>query len=292
MALISLKCTNCGGDIQMDDKKESGFCVYCGAKVLLQQAVTNINNLSGNVVIDGKVQIIDNRLKLERDKKMERIKRIYEKARTGIYWEAEKNANSYESFYEAEIGVDGGRRMGYGLIEKLCTELIAEDDADAEAYYYRALSNIETSIHYCDIRAFNLQNENSARSIVIQDINNAVKYADSNIKGTYENYLNRAFQIFNEKINAFKNIRSTGSGGSCYIATAVYGSYDAPEVLILRKFRDEILGATLLGRIFISAYYKLSPRFAVKLKRMNRMNRYVKRNLDKFTMRLKTKHYF
>lgn len=35
----------------------------------------------------------------------------------------------------------------------------------------------------------------------------------------------------------------------CYIATAVYGSYDAPEVRVLRRFRDETLRQTKWGQI-------------------------------------------
>lgn len=45
----------------------------------------------------------------------------------------------------------------------------------------------------------------------------------------------------------------------CYVATAVYGSYDCPEVWTLRRFRDYSLAATLLGRLFIMLYYTISP---------------------------------
>lgn len=47
--------------------------------------------------------------------------------------------------------------------------------------------------------------------------------------------------------------------GGCYVATAVYGSYDCPSVWTLRRFRDDILGTTWLGRVFIHTYYSISP---------------------------------
>ncbi len=47
--------------------------------------------------------------------------------------------------------------------------------------------------------------------------------------------------------------------GSCYIATAVYGSYDCPEVWTLRRYRDYTLTKTWYGRIFIHTYYLISP---------------------------------
>jgi hypothetical protein len=45
----------------------------------------------------------------------------------------------------------------------------------------------------------------------------------------------------------------------CYLATAIYGSYDAPEVWVLRRFRDDVLNRTTLGKAFIRAYYVVSP---------------------------------
>lgn len=48
-------------------------------------------------------------------------------------------------------------------------------------------------------------------------------------------------------------------GGGCYVATAVYGTYDCPEVWTLRRYRDYELAETWHGRLFIKAYYAISP---------------------------------
>jgi hypothetical protein len=45
----------------------------------------------------------------------------------------------------------------------------------------------------------------------------------------------------------------------CYVATAVYGSYDCPQVWTLRRYRDNILAKTWYGRTFIKTYYAISP---------------------------------
>jgi uncharacterized repeat protein (TIGR02543 family) len=57
----------------------------------------------------------------------------------------------------------------------------------------------------------------------------------------------------------WKEKTDTTNGGGCYIATSVYGSYDTPEVWTLRRFRDDVLGQTWYGRLFIKAYYATSP---------------------------------
>lgn len=47
--------------------------------------------------------------------------------------------------------------------------------------------------------------------------------------------------------------------GGCYVATAVYGSYDCPQVWTLRRYRDYTLAETWYGRAFIYTYYAISP---------------------------------
>ncbi len=46
---------------------------------------------------------------------------------------------------------------------------------------------------------------------------------------------------------------------ACYVATAVYGSYDCPQVWTLRRYRDDTLAETWYGRAFIRTYYAVSP---------------------------------
>lgn len=52
---------------------------------------------------------------------------------------------------------------------------------------------------------------------------------------------------------------SNNSNEGCYIATAIYGSYDCPEVWTLRRYRDNVLDHTWYGRLFIRIYYSISP---------------------------------
>jgi len=85
---------------------------------------------------------------------------------------------------------------------------------------------------------------------------------------------NEAMKILHEKDNHFllrgahsgelvKNISSWLSSNlrkkGCYVATAVYGSYDCPEVWTLRRYRDNTLAKTWYGRAFIRTYYAISP---------------------------------
>lgn len=52
---------------------------------------------------------------------------------------------------------------------------------------------------------------------------------------------------------------AANSKQGCYVATAVYGSYDCPEVWLLRRYRDYYLDKNIFGRLFIKIYYVISP---------------------------------
>lgn len=76
----------------------------------------------------------------------------------------------------------------------------------------------------------------------------------------------------------------TSSG--CYVATAVYGSYDCPEVWTLRRFRDFTLDETWYGRLFIKFYYATSPTFVKYYGNDKAFKAFGKRLLDKMVAKL------
>lgn len=74
--------------------------------------------------------------------------------------------------------------------------------------------------------------------------------------------------------------------GACFVATVAFDGYDAPEVLILRRFRDERLASSPMGRASIHLYYLLGPHLASLVNRRPRIKRIVRSLLTRAVRRL------
>lgn len=77
----------------------------------------------------------------------------------------------------------------------------------------------------------------------------------------------------------------------CYVATAVCGSYDCPQVWTLRRYRDIKLSSTWQGRLFIKTYYAVSPTIVKWFGETEWFNRMWKGKLDRMVERLQAEGY-
>ena len=89
------------------------------------------------------------------------------------------------------------------------------------------------------------------------------------------------------KIEESRRKHSSG----CYVATCVYGSYDCPQVWTLRRFRDEYLAKSALGRAFIRAYYAISPKIVEAVGNTAVFRNFFRPILDRFVTKLNGKGY-
>lgn len=84
----------------------------------------------------------------------------------------------------------------------------------------------------------------------------------------------------------YKTEEKKSGGGGCYVATAVYGSYDCPQVWTLRRYRDYTLAETWYGRAFIRSYYAVSPTLVKWFGKTEWFKNLWKPNLDRMVNRL------
>ena len=90
-------------------------------------------------------------------------------------------------------------------------------------------------------------------------------------------------------VNTVGNVASGCFG--CYVATCVYGSYDCPEVWVLRRYRDNTLGSTWYGRLFIRLYYAISPTIVKWFGKTKWFKKMWKGYLDRKVARLQNKGF-
>ena len=75
----------------------------------------------------------------------------------------------------------------------------------------------------------------------------------------------------------------------CYVATCVYGTYDCPQLWVLRRFRDDVLEQSWFGRRFIVIYYAISPTLVKLFGGRMTITAQWRRMLDPFVEKLKKK---
>ncbi len=180
---------------------------------------------------------------------------------------------------------------------KFCMNQLADTDAIKRLYEanvrlnaWKATENTMASDTIADLILTQVDNVVKLRDFVP----NSLVSSDSDISRLvgevakqwvyYTNALNSRFNVYGSKLNddtvaKYRDVLakikqglpnnmqdviadeeiSNPSSGPCYVATAVYGSYDCPEVWTLRRFRDFTLCETWYGRLFIKTYYAISP---------------------------------
>ncbi|MCD7857418.1 MAG: hypothetical protein LUG55_06400 [Clostridiales bacterium] len=116
--------------------------------------------------------------------------------------------------------------------------------------------------------------------------NRAIQYAPEDIAEQYRQAIAENIQFIQAAKNGDFDQKDNNGSSGCYIATAVYGSYDCNEVFALRRFRDEYLSKTFCGRIFIRIYYRISPWLARRLPPESQASNLIRKALDKLVERI------
>jgi len=125
--------------------------------------------------------------------------------------------------------------MGDGLRKNNCT-------AKAVEIYKQAIATLESEV-------FLTASTSNVPAQYLQTVNRMEEAANF-IRKSEPNYMTK---------RESSKARQGDKKGGCYVATCVYGSYDCPQVWTLRRFRDNTLGTTWYGRLFIRTYYAVSP---------------------------------
>jgi tetratricopeptide (TPR) repeat protein len=115
-------------------------------------------------------------------------------------------------------------------------------------------------------------------------------FSNSQQKSNYQKSTTSTDFGFNYNTQSYNNSssssnssgKSSSDSSSCFIATEVYGNISAPEVLLLRKWRDIWLNQSHVGRKFIEFYYQNSPNFVLWLKDKVWIKKTIKLLLDVF----------
>lgn len=151
----------------------------------------------------------------------------------------------------------------------LANKFVNDDEMIIEKLNLLAVSKVEFSEN--DLKDI-IKNINSKREYLYsyrKQEDTLIKKGVMSLYFDFEPYMSefdKLFEMIEEKTiykglpRLYKGpayVSSTKSG--CYIATSLYGSYDHPEVIVLRKYRDLELKNSYLGRLFIQIYYKISP---------------------------------
>jgi hypothetical protein len=128
-------------------------------------------------------------------------------------------------------------------------------------HYLIAVSAYAQQSYYFAVTAYDNQFKDSSSTPLHES--DLSKETSTRIGSIQESGLSTVISDFPEAVVTYPALPD--SGGRCFIATAAYGYYSAPEVQALRVFRDRYLLPSTPGRMFVQWYYRHGPAAAAIL---------------------------
>lgn len=119
--------------------------------------------------------------------------------------------------------------------------------------YYVAVSSYAKTTYYIAVTAYD--NTNQTLSPGVSHESAYSQEVTAEIGTVLESGLSNILSEYPEPITAYPNLPNKG----CFIATAAYGYYSAPQVQALRELRDRYLMTNAPGRAFVRWYYTYGP---------------------------------
>ena len=259
----AMVCEMCSSN---DIQKQDGVyvCQACGTKYSVEEAKKLM--IEGTVDVSGSTVKVDNSAFVE--KYLSNARRAYEKE---DWEEVEKYYNMVEQ--NAPNNIEAVFFSSFG---KAMLAMIDDDYYKKQQKFKVLINSISVINDYYEVT------HEDKRDVLIKICNAIAKMYEVNfvydtsssgvgsrawhnnllqeVKNAYITELNQITSVHNEPYiqELIKKMNLLKTKG-CYVATAVYGSYDCPEVWTLRRFRDYKLASTWWGRVFIHTYYAISP---------------------------------
>ena len=121
--------------------------------------------------------------------------------------------------------------------------------------------------------------------MVIEKIKEIVKRSYRNNVIVMANMFDLKYELYSNNGSSYSSTSTaskttnTSSSSGCFIATAVYGSPYANEVVLLKEFRDNWLLNFKLGKLFVAFYYWISPPIANQIAKSNSLKAITKSTL-------------
>lgn len=303
MKFLPAKCPNCGGELQLPENIDRLKCMYCAGDIIVKEAVdqySKIVNLDNLFDLAKTAQDAGNH-----EEALSYFTKILEfDSNSHRAWFGKGISSGWLSSLPnirlSELAA---------CVDKAIALAPQEEQGSYRVLAALEINNITNALNNIAVKSFNMcitldsyREFISRMWVLISWYQKASEYKPDdinllkNVINAVHQYMNRydciggtekvfltddgyagakkiileteaKIKVLDPTFNA--HIPSHEQGGGCYIATAVYGCYNAPEVLILRKFRNEHLFSTMHGRLFIRIYYAVSP-MLVKLFYSNR----------------------
>lgn len=282
MDFVSAKCPQCGGALQVPEDRDSVKCMYCGTDVLVREAINLFSGDTNNFLVLAKAaEEAGNHVEayayftkvLESDSKNS-------EAWAGKALSAGWQSNLIQSRLDEMLTCYAkalGTAANDGIKEILKLEAAVSILMVAKAFFEMST---EHTIQFVSVPSAKFEHLDRCKEIIracekayvydpdldeianfIVDICNRITRLTgliTNDKVFFESVRSR----YSSQVTSPQIASSAKSSSDCFVVTATMGNDQSNVVLLLRKFRDQVLDKTQLGKKFIDWYYRNGPVYA------------------------------